>query len=158
MPILLKLKKLQRKEHFQTHSMRPPSAWYQNQRQHKKRKLQTNISSPLRYHWKQECSPWIFEHWLLLSSILLLHFPSYWAPRILLGTPWVEAGGASWEVPCNDGKPDTHLRFSSLLDWVMWFSGHLISVFPEVIRINFLGDCQFLSWRGPGHLWTWSDL
>ena len=25
MPILLKLKKLQRKEHFQTHSMRPPS-------------------------------------------------------------------------------------------------------------------------------------
>ena len=31
MPILLKLKKLQRKEHFQTHSMRPPSPWYQNQ-------------------------------------------------------------------------------------------------------------------------------
>ena len=26
MPILLKLKKLQRKEHFQTHSLRPPSA------------------------------------------------------------------------------------------------------------------------------------
>ena len=25
MPILLKLRKLQRKEHFQTHSMRPPS-------------------------------------------------------------------------------------------------------------------------------------
>ena len=25
MPILLKLKKLQRKEHFQTHSMKPPS-------------------------------------------------------------------------------------------------------------------------------------
>ena len=34
MPILLKLfpKKLQRKEHFQTHSMRAPSPWYQNQR------------------------------------------------------------------------------------------------------------------------------
>ena len=32
MPILLKLfpKKMQRKEHFQTHSMRPPSPWYQN--------------------------------------------------------------------------------------------------------------------------------
>ena len=44
MPILLKLKKLQRKEHFQTHSMRPPSPWYQNQRQHKKRKLWANIT------------------------------------------------------------------------------------------------------------------
>ena len=32
MPILLKLfQKLQRKEHFQTHSMRSPSLWYQNQ-------------------------------------------------------------------------------------------------------------------------------
>ena len=31
MPIRLKLfQKLQRKEHFQTHSMRPPSPWYQN--------------------------------------------------------------------------------------------------------------------------------
>ena len=31
MSILLKLfKKLQRKEHFQIHSMRPPSPWYQN--------------------------------------------------------------------------------------------------------------------------------
>ena len=32
MPILLKLfQKLQRKEHFQTHSVKPPSPWYQNQ-------------------------------------------------------------------------------------------------------------------------------
>ena len=31
MPILPKLKKLQRKEHFQTHSTRPPSPSYQNQ-------------------------------------------------------------------------------------------------------------------------------
>ena len=31
MPILPKLKKLQRKEHFQTHSTRPPSPCYQNQ-------------------------------------------------------------------------------------------------------------------------------
>ena len=32
MPILLNsFKKLQRKEHFQTHSMRPPSPRYQNQ-------------------------------------------------------------------------------------------------------------------------------
>ena len=36
-------KKLQRKGNFLTHSMRPPSPWYQNQRQHKKRKLQANI-------------------------------------------------------------------------------------------------------------------
>ena len=35
---------MQRKEHSQTHSTRPPSPWYQNQRQHKKRKLQTNIT------------------------------------------------------------------------------------------------------------------
>ena len=39
MPILLKLfQKLQRKEHFQTHSTRTPSPWYQNQKKttHKK--------------------------------------------------------------------------------------------------------------------------
>ena len=37
MPILLKLKKLQKKKHFQTHSTRPPSPWYQNrQREHTK--------------------------------------------------------------------------------------------------------------------------
>ena len=37
-PILLKLfqKKMQRKEHSQTHSMRPPSHCYQNQRYYKK--------------------------------------------------------------------------------------------------------------------------
>ena len=36
---------MQRKEHFQTHSMRPPSPWYQKQTKttHKKRKLQANI-------------------------------------------------------------------------------------------------------------------
>ena len=44
MSILPKLfKQLQRKEHFQTHSTRPPSPWYQ-QGQHKKRKLQANIT------------------------------------------------------------------------------------------------------------------
>ena len=51
MPILLKLfQKLQRKEHFQTHSTRPPSPWYQNQTKttHKKRKLQTNITDEYR--------------------------------------------------------------------------------------------------------------
>ena len=46
MPTLLKLfqKKMQRKEHFQIHSTRPPSAWYQNQTKttHTKRKLQAN--------------------------------------------------------------------------------------------------------------------
>ena len=36
--------KLQRKEYFQSHSMRPPSLWYQNQRYHKKGKLYTNIT------------------------------------------------------------------------------------------------------------------
>ena len=45
MPILLKLfQKIAEKEHFQTHSTRPSSPWYQNQRQHKKRKLQANIT------------------------------------------------------------------------------------------------------------------
>ena len=47
MPILLKLfQKLQRKEHFKTHSMRPSSLRYQNQTKttHKKRKLQANIT------------------------------------------------------------------------------------------------------------------
>ena len=46
MPILLELfQKLQRKEHFQTHSTRPPSPCYQNQtKKHKKRKLQVNIT------------------------------------------------------------------------------------------------------------------
>ena len=41
-------KKLQRKEHLQTHPTRPPSPWCQNQKtrktQHKKRKLQANIT------------------------------------------------------------------------------------------------------------------
>ena len=46
MAILLKLfQKLQRKKNFQTHSMRPPSPWYQNQIQTtQKRKLQVNIT------------------------------------------------------------------------------------------------------------------
>ena len=46
MPILLKLfQKLQRKEHFQTHSTRPPSPWYQKQTMKtQKRKLQSNIT------------------------------------------------------------------------------------------------------------------
>ena len=36
---------MQRKEPFQTHSMKPPSPWYQTrQRQHKKRRLQANIT------------------------------------------------------------------------------------------------------------------
>ena len=38
-------KKLQKKKHFQIHSMKPPSPWYKTrQRQHKKRKLQANIT------------------------------------------------------------------------------------------------------------------
>ena len=38
-------KKLQRKELFQAHSMRPPSPWYQNQtKTTQKRKLQANIT------------------------------------------------------------------------------------------------------------------
>ena len=48
MPILLKLlsKKLQRKEHFQTHSTRLPSPRYQNQIKttQKELKLQANIT------------------------------------------------------------------------------------------------------------------
>ena len=51
MPILLKLfeKKMQRKKHFQTHSMRPPLPWYQIQKKTKqKRKLQANINDEYR--------------------------------------------------------------------------------------------------------------
>ena len=44
MPILLKLFPKIAKEHLQTHSMQSPSPWYQNQRQHKKRKLQANAT------------------------------------------------------------------------------------------------------------------
>ena len=45
MPILLKLfQTTEWKKHFQTHSMRTPSPWYQNQtKTTQKRKLQTNI-------------------------------------------------------------------------------------------------------------------
>ena len=43
MPILLKtLKKLQRKEHFQTHSTRPPSPWYKNQTKTTQKKKTTS--------------------------------------------------------------------------------------------------------------------
>ena len=48
MPILLKLFQKIAEEHSQTHSMRPPSHWYQNQRQHKERKLQANITDEYR--------------------------------------------------------------------------------------------------------------
>ena len=46
MPIILKLfQKLQKEEHFQNHSMRPASPWYQNQtKKTQKRKLQPNIT------------------------------------------------------------------------------------------------------------------
>ena len=53
MPVLLKLfqKKLQRKEHFQTHSMRlHRPVTKTRQRQHKKRKLQANIMDE--HRWK----------------------------------------------------------------------------------------------------------
>ena len=47
--LLNSFKKLQRKEHFQIHSMRPPSPWYQiRQRQHKNRKLLANITDEYR--------------------------------------------------------------------------------------------------------------
>ena len=47
MPILLKLfQKLQKKEHFQTHSTRPPSPWYQNQTKTTHKKKTTG-----QYHW-----------------------------------------------------------------------------------------------------------
>ena len=44
--LLKPFQNLQRKEHFQTHSMRPPSPCYQNQtkKTHTKRKLQANIT------------------------------------------------------------------------------------------------------------------
>ena len=47
MPIVLKLFQKIAEEHFQTHSMRPPSPWHQNQtktRKHTKRKLQASIT------------------------------------------------------------------------------------------------------------------
>ena len=45
MTILLKLfQKTAEEEHFQTHSMKPPSSWYQNQRQHKKKENYRPIS------------------------------------------------------------------------------------------------------------------
>ena len=49
-------KKLQSKEHFQIHSMRPPSPWYQNQTKttHKKRKLQANITDEDKYKTPQQ--------------------------------------------------------------------------------------------------------
>ena len=51
MPILLKFfKKLQRKEHFQTHSMMPPSPWYQNQTKTTQKKKTTG-----QYHWRTFC-------------------------------------------------------------------------------------------------------
>ena len=45
-PIFLKLfQKFERKGHYQTHSMRPPSPWYQNQtKTPQKRKLQANFT------------------------------------------------------------------------------------------------------------------
>ena len=48
MPILLKTlsKKLQRKEHFQIHSTRLPSPWYQNQTKTTQKKKTTG-----QYHW-----------------------------------------------------------------------------------------------------------
>ena len=49
-----KKKHLQRKEHFQTHSMRPPSPWYQNQRQHQKRKRQANNTDEHRFKNPQQ--------------------------------------------------------------------------------------------------------
>ena len=46
MPILPKLLQKIAEEHFQTHSMRPPSAWYQNQTETTQEKKTTG-----QYHW-----------------------------------------------------------------------------------------------------------
>ena len=36
-------KRVRRREHSQSHSMKPPSCWYQSQRHYQKRKLQVNV-------------------------------------------------------------------------------------------------------------------
>ena len=63
-PILLKLfQKLQRKENIWTHFMRPPSPWYQNERYHKKIKLQANITTKCKFKTPQQMlANWIQQH------------------------------------------------------------------------------------------------
>ena len=63
-PILLKLfQKLQRKENIWTHFMRPPSPWYQNERYHKKIKLQANITTECKCKTPQQMlANWIQQH------------------------------------------------------------------------------------------------
>ena len=57
MHIFLKfLQKMQREEHFQTHSMRPQSPGYQNQQRQQKRKLWANITDKHRCENPQQNS------------------------------------------------------------------------------------------------------
>ena len=87
MPILLKLfRKLQRKEHFQTHYTRPPSPWYQNQTKiTQKKKTKANITdehrckNPQQNFSKQNSAVHQKAHtswssWVYSSNVRILQF------------------------------------------------------------------------------------
>ena len=54
--------KMQMKRYFQTHSLTPPSHWNQNQRYHKKRKLQANIIDECRHKINKILANWIQQY------------------------------------------------------------------------------------------------
>ena len=97
-PIHLKLsQKLQKKEHFQAHSMRPPSTWYQNQRYHKKIIIG-------QHHWWTQTQK-------VLNKILVNQTQQYIKRNI---QPWSSGFTPGMQIFFNSFKS---MWYSTLTNW-----------------------------------------